>query len=112
MADPFCPVLSQVLYDCAREAGATVHLKGTYISIEGPAFSTRAESRLYKSWGADVIGMTIFPEARLAREAEMCYASICAITDYDCWKEEYVTAEVILGYMKQNITVKKSITLQ
>lgn len=109
MADPFCSVLSQVLYDSAVEAGAVVHPKGTYVSIEGPAFSTRAESLLFKSWGADVVGMTIFPEAKLAREAELCYASICAITDYDCWKEECVSAEVILGYMKQNIAVAKNI---
>jgi 5'-methylthioadenosine phosphorylase len=109
MADPFCPVLSQVLYDCAREAGSVVHSKGTYVSIEGPAFSTRAESLMFKSWGADVVGMTIFPEAKLAREAELCYASICAITDYDCWREECVTAEVILGYMKQNIIAAKNI---
>jgi 5'-methylthioadenosine phosphorylase len=109
MADPFCPILSQNLYQSAQEAGADVHFKGTYISMEGPAFSTRAESYLYKSWGADVIGMTIFPEAKLAREAEMCYASICCITDYDCWKTEYVTAEIILGYMKKNIEMAKSI---
>ncbi len=109
MADPFCPELSQVLYQCAKEAGASVHFKGTYITMEGPAFSTRAESRLYKSWGADVIGMTITPEANLAREAEICYASICCITDYDAWKEQYVTADIIIGYMQQNIAMVKKI---
>jgi 5'-methylthioadenosine phosphorylase len=80
--------------------------------MEGPAFSTRAESFLYKSWGASVVGMTIFPEAKLAREAEICYASICCITDYDCWKEEYVTADVIIGYMHKNIEMAKKIIKQ
>jgi 5'-methylthioadenosine phosphorylase len=111
MADPFCPNLSLSLYECAKEAGASVHNGGTYISMEGPAFSTRAESRLYKSWGADIIGMTIFPEAKLAREAEICYSSICCITDYDSWKEREVgvTADVIIGYMKINIDMAKKI---
>jgi 5'-methylthioadenosine phosphorylase len=109
MADPFCQVLSQVLLNSAREAGATVHEKGTYIAMEGPAFSTRAESLLYKSWGADVIGMTILPEAKLAREAEICYASVCCVTDYDCWKEENVSAEIILGFMKKNVATAKGI---
>ncbi len=77
--------------------------------IDGPAFSTRAESFLYQSWGASVVGMTIFPEAKLAREAEICYSSICAITDYDCWKEEYVTADVIIGYMQKNVAMAKKI---
>ena len=110
-ADPFCPELSRILYGCAREAGADVHQNGTYISMEGPAFSTRAESRLYKSWGGDVIGMTIIPEAKLAREAEICYASVCAVTDYDSWreKEQGVTADVITGYMKHNIAMAKTI---
>lgn len=109
MADPFCPSLSQILYHCAQEAEAKVHFKGTYIAMEGPAFSTRAESNLYRAWGADVVGMTVFPEAKLAREAEICYGSICCITDYDCWKEECVTADVIMGYMKQNIAMAKKI---
>jgi 5'-methylthioadenosine phosphorylase len=109
MADPFCPVLSQIIFECARQAGAPVHNKGTYISMEGPAFSTRAESNLYRSWGASVVGMTIFPEAKLAREAEICYASLCCITDYDCWKAEHVTADVIIGYMQKNIELAKEI---
>ncbi len=110
-SDPFCNELSQILYECAKEAGAQVHQGGTYVSMEGPAFSTRAESRLYKSWGADVIGMTIIPEANLSREAELCYASICAVTDYDSWreKEEGVTADVIIGHMKNNIAMAKKI---
>jgi 5'-methylthioadenosine phosphorylase len=111
MADPFCPELSQILYKSAKEAGANVHRGGTYVAMEGPAFSTRAESRLYKSWGADVIGMTILPEAKLAREAEICYASVCCITDYDSWKEKEagVTADIIIGYMKKNIDMAKNI---
>lgn len=110
-AEPFCHELSHVLYHCAKESGAEVHQGGTYLSMEGPAFSTRAESRLYKSWGADVVGMTIIPEAKLAREAEICYSSICAVTDYDSWrdKEEGVTADDIFAYMKQNIDMAKKI---
>ena len=108
-ADPFCPALSDVLYRCAREAGATVHKGGTFIAMEGPAFSTRAESRLYKSWGADVIGMTVLPEARLAREAEMCYASIACVTDYDSWHEtnETVTIETIMTTLHNNIDLAR-----
>ena len=113
-ADPFCPVLSQIIYECALEAGATVHKGGTFIAMEGPAFSTRAESRLYKAWGADVIGMTVLPEARLAREAEICYASIACVTDYDSWHEtnETVTVEAILTTMRNNVDfAKKTIRL-
>jgi len=108
-AEPFCPELSQVLYQCTQEAGGRVRLKGTYITIEGPAFSSQAESRLYKSWGLDVVGMTITPEAKLAREAEICYSSICCVTDYDCWKEECVTADAIVSYMKQNVAMARKI---
>jgi 5'-methylthioadenosine phosphorylase len=113
-ADPFCPVLSDILYKSAREAGATVHKGGTFIAMEGPAFSTRAESRLYKAWGADVLGMTVLPEAKLAREAEICYASIACITDYDSWHEskEAVSVEAILTTMRNNIDfAKKTIRL-
>jgi len=109
MADPFCPDLSKVLRDSAREAGATVHDKGTYIAMEGPAFSTRAESLLYQSWGAHVIGMTLLPEAKLAREAEICYASVCCITDYDCWKDQNVSVEIVVGFIKQNVVTTKNI---
>jgi len=87
-ADPVCPVLGQILFEAAREIGASVHKGGTYLCIEGPQFSTRAESRLYRTWGIDVIGMTNLPEARLAREAEICYSTIALVTDYDCWHEE------------------------
>ena len=113
-ADSFCPVLSQIVYQSAREAGATVHKGGTFIAMEGPAFSTRAESRLYKAWGADVLGMTVLPEAKLAREAEICYASIACITDYDSWHEtnETVTVESILTTMRNNIDfARKTIKL-
>ncbi len=104
-AEPFCPALSQVVYQSALESGATVHQGGTYIAMEGPAFSTRAESRLYRSWGADIIGMTSLPEAKLAREAEICYACIACVTDYDSWKErsEPITIDVILDCMCRNV---------
>ncbi len=110
-ADPFCPVLSQIVYEAAREAGAIVHQGGTFVAMEGPAFSTRAESRLYKSWGADVLGMTVLPEAKLAREAEICYASIACITDYDSWHEtnQTVTIEAVLTTMRHNIDFAKKI---
>ena len=87
-ADPVCPELREVLVEGARAEGARLHTRGTYVCIEGPAFSTRAESQLYRSWGVDVIGMTNLPEAKLAREAEMCYATLALVTDYDCWHEQ------------------------
>jgi len=110
-AEPFCPVLSQILYQAAREAGASVHPKGTFVVMEGPAFSTRAESRLYRSWGADLIGMTALPEAKLAREAEICYAIIGCATDYDSWMErsEPVTIDAILSVQRHNIDTAKAI---
>ncbi len=86
-AEPFCPVLSQILFKTAKEIDTNVHHEGTYVVMEGPAFSTRAESHLYRSWGASLIGMTALPEAKLAREAEICYATIAGVTDYDCWQE-------------------------
>lgn len=103
-ADPFCPVLRRALAAAAREEGSRVHDGGTYLCIEGPAFSTRAESRLYRSWGVDVIGMTLLPEARLAREAEICYAALALVTDYDCWREgeEAVTVEGVLEVLRAN----------
>lgn len=87
-ADPVCPTLHRILVESGREAGAIVHPEGTYLCIEGPQFSTRAESKLYRTWGVDVIGMTNLPEAKLAREAEICYATIAFATDYDCWHPE------------------------
>ena len=110
-AEPFCPALRQTSYQAAREAGATVHHSGTYIAMEGPAFSTKAESHLYRSWGAHVIGMTALPEAKLAREAEICYAIVACVTDYDCWHEahESVTAEMIIKTLHQNAALSKKI---
>ena len=113
-AEPFCPVLSQIVFEAAREAGASVHSKGTYVAMEGPAFSTKAESRLYRSWGADIIGMTALPEAKLAREAEICYAIIAGVTDYDSWQErsQPITVDVILDILRQNTdTIRKIIKL-
>ena len=109
--EPFCPSLSQLVYQSARDAGATAHKGGTYVVMEGPAFSTRAESLLYRSWGADVIGMTALPEAKLAREAEICYAVIACVTDYDCWHRSHdaVTAEMIISRLRQNIDTAKRI---
>jgi len=87
-ADPVCPETRSILLETARRAGASTHDGGTYLCMEGPAFSTRAESKMYRSWGVDVIGMTNLQEAKLAREAEICYASLALVTDYDCWHED------------------------
>ena len=105
-ADPVCPSLADALEASAKESGIAVRRGGTYVCIEGPQFSTRAESRLYRSWGADVIGMTNLTEARLAREAELCYATLALVTDYDCWRdaEEPVTVEAILAVLSENAT--------
>lgn len=108
---PVCPTLSHVLYKAAKAAGATVHEGGTYICIEGPQFSTLAESQVYRQWGMDVIGMTALPEAKLAREAEMSYAIVATVTDYDVWHEteETVTAEMILENLRRNAEMSKAI---
>jgi 5'-methylthioadenosine phosphorylase len=114
-ADPFCPVLSQLLYQVAnqnvRDKVRKVHPKGTYIAMEGPLFSTRAESNLYRSWGASVVGMTALPEAKLAREAEICYASIACITDYDCWHEvhESVSIEMVIQNLLKTMEAAKEV---
>ncbi|SEM97154.1 methylthioadenosine phosphorylase [Gemmobacter aquatilis] len=94
LADPTCAALSAACTQALRAGGATVHEGGTYLAMEGPQFSTRAESRLYRSWGCDVIGMTAMPEARLAREAELCYASVAMVTDYDCWHDGHGAVDV------------------
>ena len=94
LADPLCPVVRERLLACSRADGATAHDGGTYLCMEGPAFSTRAESRLYRSWGVDVIGMTNVQEAKLAREAEICYATMALVTDYDCWHEDEADVSV------------------
>ena len=111
MADPICSDLSSALYQSAKRQKASVHVGGTYVCIEGPQFSTKAESNLYRSWGVDVIGMTNMPEAKLAREAEMCYATIALATDYDCWheSEESVTVEAILRIMRHNVLLAKQV---
>ena len=108
-ADPFCPGLRPALVAAGREAGATAHNGGTYVAIEGPAFSTRAESNLYRTWGADVIGMTALPEAKLAREAEICYAILACATDYDCWHEDEadVSADMIVANLQKNVAVSQ-----
>jgi 5'-methylthioadenosine phosphorylase len=104
LADPVCPSLSKVLAASARKAGAAVTEGGTYVCMEGPQFSTRAESELYRSWGASVIGMTNLTEAKLAREAELCYATMAMVTDYDCWRQETeaVSVETILSVLRSN----------
>jgi 5'-methylthioadenosine phosphorylase len=111
VADPFCPRMSDALFEAARRVGARVHKGGTYVCIEGPQFSTKAESRIYRQWGVDVIGMTALPEAKLAREAEICYATLALATDYDVWHEsaEPVTVEMIVGILLQNAETAKRI---
>jgi 5'-methylthioadenosine phosphorylase len=108
-ADPTCPSLGELLYRAGREVGATVHWGGTYLCIEGPQFSTRAESRIYRSWGVDVIGMTNLQEAKLAREAEICYATLALVTDYDVWHEteEDVSVEAVVRILRQNVETAK-----
>ncbi len=110
-AEPFCPVLSDILYQAALETGPEVHKGGTYVVMEGPLFSTKAESNLYRSWGASVVGMTALPEAKLAREAEICYATIACATDYDCWHEpeESVSIEMVIANLQKNVGRAKTI---
>lgn len=105
LADPICGSTADVLFAAAEKAGAAVHKGGTYICIEGPQFSTRAESLVYRQWGVDVIGMTNVTEAKLAREAGLCYSTLALVTDYDCWhiEEEPVTLEAVLEIMHQNV---------
>ncbi|MBI3599513.1 MAG: S-methyl-5'-thioadenosine phosphorylase [Nitrospinae bacterium] len=110
-ADPICGDLYNIIYQAGIDAGATIHKGGTYLCIEGPQFSTRAESLIYRKWGVDVIGMTNVTEAKLSREAEICYATIALATDYDCWheSEEDVTVEAILEILHKNVTTAKKI---
>ena len=105
-AEPFCSTLSKLLLESARELGdVTVHEGGTYVCMEGPLFSTKAEALVYRSWGMDIVGMTALPEAKLAREAELCYATIACATDYDSWheSEESVTVEMVIGNLSANV---------
>ena len=110
-AHPICRHLSEIAYESGRRAGANVHKGGTYVCMEGPQFSTLAESRLYRSWGADIIGMTNLQEAKLAREAEICYATIALVTDYDCWHpdHDHVTVEMIIANLTQNAKTAQQI---
>jgi 5'-methylthioadenosine phosphorylase len=109
--EPVCPELSEIVYQAATEAGITIHQGGTYINMEGPQFSTRAESELYRSWGMDIIGMTNMSEAKLAREAEICYVTLAAVTDYDCWHktECVVSVEMVINNLFKNIDNSKKI---
>ena len=109
--DPVCASLGAALLEATRAVGATVHQGGVYLCIEGPQFSTKGESRLYRQWGASVIGMTNLPEAKLAREAELCYATVALATDYDCWHEteEAVTVEGIMATLRQNVMLAKQL---
>jgi 5'-methylthioadenosine phosphorylase len=110
-ADPICPKLSAFLFSAGKDAGADIHMGGTYMCMEGPQFSTRAESNIYRAWGVNVIGMTNIPEAKLAREAEICYATMALITDYDCWHEheEDVTIEAVIAIINKNTALAQQI---
>jgi 5'-methylthioadenosine phosphorylase len=109
LADPFCNDISSELAKAATSAGATIHRSGTYLCMEGPQFSTRAESHLYRNWGADIIGMTNLQEAKLAREAEICFATLALATDYDCWNESAGDVEIdhVLAVLQQNVELAK-----
>jgi 5'-methylthioadenosine phosphorylase len=111
MADPVCGDLAATLGKAARATGAAVHAGGTYVCIEGPQFSTKAESRIYRSWGVDVIGMTNMPEAKLAREAELCYATLALATDYDVWHETHdaVSVETVIQNLMTNVATAKDV---
>ena len=110
-AHPFCKILSGIACDSGKRAGATVHKGGTYVCMEGPQFSTLAESKLYRSWGMDIIGMTNLQEAKLAREAEICYTTIALVTDYDCWHPDHdsVTVEMVMSTLTKNAATAQQI---
>jgi 5'-methylthioadenosine phosphorylase len=112
MADPMCPELRKILIDVAKETKINYHDVGTYVCIEGPRFSTKAESRMFRGLGADVVGMTLVPECVLAREAEICYASIATVTDYDVWKDHPVSAGEVAKTMKENIEKVKNVIIE
>ena len=111
MAQPICNRLAHLVYDCAREAGFAVRFGGTYITMEGPQFSSLAESKLYRSWGCDVIGMTNMPEAKLAREAEICYVTVAMVTDFDCWHPDHDHVQVadIVRVLNENAEKAKTL---
>jgi len=111
VAEPMCPELRRTLIKAADDININTHNTGTYVCIEGPRFSTKAESRIFRMWGADVVGMTLVPECVLAREAEICYSSIATVTDYDVWKDQPVSVHEVLKTMKENVEkVKRIIT--
>jgi 5'-methylthioadenosine phosphorylase len=112
VAEPMCPELRRSLIEAADHAGISAHKSGTYVCIEGPRFSTKAESRLYRAWGADVVGMTLVPECVLAREAEICYAAIATVTDFDVWKDKPVSAEDVKKTMRENVEKVKKIVAE
>ncbi len=114
MAEPFCPALSEHLYQTARSIAPRVHKGGTYVCIEGPQFSTKAESRAYRQLGFDIIGMTAIPEAKLARESEICYGALAMVTDYDVWHEsgETVTAEMVVMNLLKNVATSQQVLRQ
>lgn len=108
---PYCECLRKLVYDASKNVECTLHYNGIYVCMEGPLFSTKAESNLHRSWGASVVGMTAIPEAKLAREAEICYAGVCLVTDYDCWheEEESVTSDAVLATLKENSHTAKAL---
>ena len=110
-SEPFCATVSAVVYEAAQELGVRVHPGGTLVVMEGPAFSTKAESHMYRSWGADLIGMTALPEAKLAREAEICYSTLACVTDYDCWHESahVVTVDMVVQNLLKNVAASKEV---
>jgi 5'-methylthioadenosine phosphorylase len=112
VAEPMCPEMRQTLIAIAKDIGIRAHSTGTYVCIEGPRFSTKAESKLFRSWDADIIGMTLVPECVLAREAELCYASISTVTDYDVWKDHVVSADEVVATMKTSVEKVKRIILE
>jgi 5'-methylthioadenosine phosphorylase len=112
IAEPMCPEVRRTLITVAKDLGINAHSTGTYVCIEGPRFSTKAESRMYRGWGADVVGMTLVPECVLAREAELCYATIATVTDYDVWKEHPVCVDDIVRTMRSNIENLKRIIVE
>jgi 5'-methylthioadenosine phosphorylase len=113
-SDPVCPLMAKACAEAGRRAGGTVHEGGTYVCIEGPQFSTRAESLVYRGWGVSVIGMTAMPEAKLAREAELPYATVALVTDYDCWHEteESVTVAAVLAVLHQNAALARRVVAE
>ena len=112
VADPFCPELQEIVSNVAKNQDISLHKDCTYTCIDGPRFSTKAESRFYKSTGADIIGMTLVPECQLAREAQICYVSIATVTDYDVWAEKPVTAKEVMGTLSKNIQITKKLLVE